>query len=107
MATEGRHITWTADDRRAIRVSICPVLCGYCGLIYDLGTVRVTGRYEDATTWYTPCCGEYADDHHDDNDGWWDCWRHIRRSVLAADLLDDEHGAREHPAALVLLVEDE
>lgn len=39
-----------------------PVLCSFCGRIYDLGKVEVTGRYADATVFVTPCCNRQADD---------------------------------------------
>lgn len=38
------------------------VICNFCGKHYDLGKVKVTARYADATCFITPCCGKQADD---------------------------------------------
>ena len=39
-----------------------PVICAYCGKIYDLGTVTVIARYADCSVFKTPCCNKEADD---------------------------------------------
>jgi len=39
-----------------------PVRCGYCGGVYDLGTVTVTARYTDCSVWRAPCCKREVDD---------------------------------------------
>jgi hypothetical protein len=39
-----------------------PVECCWCGGVYDLGTVTVTGRYADCSVWEAPCCGRTVDD---------------------------------------------
>lgn len=41
---------------------ISPVICGFCGRVYDLTTAEVKQRYADATTFITPCCGKHGDD---------------------------------------------
>lgn len=35
--------------------------CHGCGETYDLGHVKVTGRYADCDMWEAPCCGRQAD----------------------------------------------
>jgi hypothetical protein len=57
---------WLYDDEIARMTS--PVRCTHCGGVYDLGTVTVTGRYIDCTTWKAPCCGVPVDDRGDT--GW-------------------------------------
>lgn len=39
-----------------------PVLCNYCGDVYDLKQVHVIHRYTDCTTYNTPCCDKMVDD---------------------------------------------
>ena len=39
-----------------------PVRCRWCGCVYDLATVTVTGRYPYCKIWKAPCCGVTADD---------------------------------------------
>jgi hypothetical protein len=39
-----------------------PVMCTFCGKVYDLGHVEVTARYADCSVYTTPCCNHAADD---------------------------------------------
>jgi hypothetical protein len=56
-----RHARNLAEEQQ-IAEMFSPVRCASCGKIYDLGSVKVTGRYADCSTWNAPCCGRYADD---------------------------------------------
>lgn len=49
------------DDKLVALAMLQPVVCR-CGEIYDLGSVRVTGRSADCSVWVTPCCKRTVDD---------------------------------------------
>lgn len=55
-----------------------PVRCAFCGGVYDLGTVTVTGRYIDCSVWVTPCCTRSADDRGETG---WKAHQDYRRLV--------------------------
>jgi len=39
-----------------------PARCTHCRGVYDLGSVKVTGRYSDCSVWKSPCCNRTVDD---------------------------------------------
>jgi len=52
----------TEKDVEVLSSMLVPVVCSYCGAIYDACGVEVTARYADCTCYITPCCGRHADD---------------------------------------------
>jgi hypothetical protein len=57
----GRLIRRGVDPDEVAAMS-SPVECGYCGRVYDVGTVTVTARYADCSVWKSPCCKRTVDD---------------------------------------------